>query len=228
MVQLEDPPAQWQGPVRGDEDLLLIGIATDDAHRALLHWAATTPGLHDFVPDFHRLQLEHWIWTFRDQLIGKNVLDIGAQNPRRWLGDGYRTFGHTADVTADIRGDLLCDLSGNQWDAIICTEVLEHCEEPAEAAREMHFALKPGGLLLITSPFMWPDHRTEDYPDFFRFTEQGWALLLRDFAEVTITPAQWTSEAKVLLDLVRRFEGWGFRNLIKAHTGYMVEAHKGG
>lgn len=216
---------------KGDADILLVGLATDDAHRALLYWQATTPGLHPFIGDFHRLQLEHWLWTFRDRLISKSVLDIGAQNPRRWLGEGYRTFGHTSDVQADIKGDLLhCwpTHGDSSWDAIVCTEVLEHCADPFHAVANMRALLKPGGLLLVTSPFMWPDHRTDDYPDYFRFTEQGWQLLLSDFEDVKVTSARWTSEASALLDLVRRFEGWGFRQFIQATTGYMCSATKGG
>lgn len=212
---------------RGDADNLLIGIATDDAHRALLHWQSNTPGLHPFVPDLHRLWLEHWIWTFRDVFAGKDVLDIGAQNPRRWLGEGYRTFGHTADVTADIKGDLLDGLP-EWWDAIICTEVLEHCENPIAAVANIHKALKPGGVLLVTSPFIWPWHGTDDYDDFWRMTRQGWQLLLRKFKDVEITAVPWTSEAAGLLDLVRRFEGWGFRHHVEFHTGYLCSGVKEG
>ncbi len=215
---------------KGDADILFIGAATDEAHRGLLYWLQNTPGLHDFWPDYHRLQLEYWLWTFKDRLIGKSVLDIGVQLPRRWLGEGYRTFGNTTDVEADIKGDLL-NLAGihgaERWDAIICTEVLEHCENPQWACQQMYEALKPGGLLLASAPFIWPDHRTDEYPDFWRFTEQGWHLLMRDFVDVKVTPTGWTSEAVPLLDLVRRFEGWGFRHLIKMYTGYLVEAHKG-
>lgn len=222
---LVDPDASAE--IIGDADILLIGTATDQWHRQLVHWQRTTPELHEFLGDYHRLQLEHWIWTFRHQLAGKAILDIGAQSPRRWLGDGYRTFGNTEDVEADIVGDLL-QLSlhqWGQWDAIVCTEVLEHCANPIEACRQMRLALAPGGLLLVTSPFLWPDHHTDDYPDYFRFTEQGWQLLLRDFKDVKITPVAWTSEAKALLDLVRRFEGWGFKHHIAGFTAYLAEAH---
>lgn len=223
MTVFVDTPAD----IPGEADVLLIGVGTDARHRELIQWHDTTPYLHDFLPEFHRLSLEHWVWTFKDVLDGKSILDIGAQNPRRWFGPGYRTFGHTDDVQADIRGDLL-KLSDSVLpvDAIICTEVLEHCTDPFEAVRQMRLALKPTGLLLVTSPFLWPWHGTEDYADYFRFTRQGWQLLLKDFYNVRITPVPWTSEAKVLLDLVRRFEGWGFKHLIEGHTAYLCSATK--
>lgn len=227
MTVLIDAAAEASGDAA---DILLLGGSSDPTSQALMRWRDATPYLHDFVPDFHRLVLEHWIWEHREQLAGKSILDIGAQNPRRWLGDGYRTFGNTDDVKADIRGDLL-DLSYAvsppfEWGAIICTEVLEHCEDPFKAMREMHSALKPGGLLLVTSPFLWPWHGTADYSDYWRFTRQGWELLLRDFRDVEIKAVPWTAEGAALLDLVRRFEGWGFKHFIEGHTGYLCSATK--
>ena len=214
-----------------DADILLIGLGTDAAHRMLLQWQEETPGLHDFMPDYHRLQLEHWIWSCAQAMdfASKRVLDIGAQNPRRWIGPGYQTFGNTVDSQNDVVGDLLnlaSSVKGDRWDVILCTEVLEHCGDPFIAARELRKTLAPGGLLLATSPFCWPDHHTQDYPDYWRFTEQGWRHLFRHFSKVDVTACAWTSEAQALLDLVRRFEGWGFRHHVGMTTGYLVEAWK--
>lgn len=221
-------PVQIAQPHEGRADILLIGVATDSWHRDLLDWQTSTPELHEFLGDAHRLQLEHWVWTFKAELAGKRILDIGAQYPRRWFGEGYKTFGHTDDTESDIQGNLLClsHMGLPKWDAIVCTEVLEHCENPIAACKQMYAALAPGGLLLVTSPFMWPDHHTDDYADYWRFCEQSWPLMLKEFREVKVTPARWTSEGLVLLDLARRFEGWGFLGHVTATTGYMVEARK--
>jgi SAM-dependent methyltransferase len=205
-----------------DADVLLIGLASDAHHRELLDWYWNAEGLHRFVPDYHRLQLERWVWDH--DLLGRRVLDIGAQIRRSWIGEGYATFGETNDVgEADIRGDLLDGLPEG-WDVILCTEVLEHCRDPWRALELIRGALVPGGLLLASTPFFWPDHHTKDYPDFWRFTEQGWRLLLKDWDEVLVTATRWTSESRSLLDLARRFEGWGFRGDTAAFTGFLVEA----
>lgn len=55
--------------------------------------------------------------------------------------------------------------------AIICTEVLEHCVEPALLLREMHRVLVNDGRLLVTVPFMWGEHETPY--DFRRFSSYG-------------------------------------------------------
>ena len=205
-------------------DVLLYGLSQSVPAAELLVWSQQTPGLHEFVPDFHRLQLEHWIWSHRSEL-GRDILDVGVYNRRSWLGEGYLTFGQNGE---DTRGDLLAmPFPADAFDGIVLTEVLEHCVDPKAALAEVFRVLKPGGLLLVTSPFLWADHRTEDYPDYWRFTEQAWALLLQAFTDVTITPCSWTTEGAAAYDLIRRFECWGFDNQVKATTGYLCSARKG-
>lgn len=189
-------------------------------------WRASTPGLHDFVPDYHRLQLEHWIWEQRARLTGR-VMDIGAQNPRRWIGTGYFTLGHTSDTQSDQVGDVTeLPFDDEDLDAIVCTEVLEHCTDPFRAVDEMHRVLKPGGLLLVTSPFLWPWHGNAHYPDYWRFTDQGWKHLLRQFADLTVQTCAWTPEGATYVDRVRHMEGWGSPYDVHGHTGYLCEAIK--
>lgn len=205
-------------------DVLLYGLSQSEPIAWLLHWAKTTPGLHEFAPDAHRLQLEHWIWTHREAL-GRDILDVGVYDPRRWLGDGYVTFGEHGE---DVRGDLLAlPFPAGVFDGVVLTEVLEHCIDPRAAIGEVRRVLKPGGLLLVTSPFFWPDHRTEDYRDYWRFTEQAWELLLGAFRDVQITACAWTSEGEAAYDFMRRFECWGFAHQVKATTGYLCSARKG-
>lgn len=206
-------------------DVLLYGLSQSEEYAYLLNWMQTTPGLHEFpAPDYHRLQLEHWVWSHREDL-GRDILDVGVYNPRRYLGDGYITFGQNGE---DRQGDL-CQLPfpSDVFDGVVLTEVLEHCVNPPQALAEVYRVLRPGGLLLVTSPFLWPDHRTGDYPDYWRFTEQAWALLLQKFTNVTITACAWTQEGAAAYDFIRRFECWGFANLVRATTGYLCEARKG-
>jgi SAM-dependent methyltransferase len=205
-------------------DVLLYGLSSSLPAAQLLNWAQTTPGLHEFpAPDFHRLQLEHWIWSNRAAL-GTQILDVGVYNPRRYLGDGYVTFGEYGE---DINGDLLAlPFPDAAFDGVVLTEVLEHCVDPRAAVYEVFRVLKSGGLLLVTSPFLWPDHRTDDYKDYWRFTEQGWELLLRDFSQVDIVPCAWTDEGAAAYDFLRRFECMGFASHTKATTGYLCAARK--
>ena len=203
------------------KDVLLYGLSETQAFDDLINWANTAPNLHEFSPDFHRLQVEFWVWTNAWHLKG-NTIDVGVQNPRRWIGLNYRTFGPLdCDITGDLRAMPFAD---GELDAVILTEVLEHCEQPFDAMKEVYRVLKPGGLLLVTSPFVWPWHGTEHYKDFWRFTADAWRLLLKDFQDVKIGACKWTDEGKQMYDMMRRFECMGHAAWTTASTGYMCEA----
>lgn len=65
------------------------------------------------------------------------------------------------------------------WDGIICTEVLEHTENPEALISEMYRVLKPGGTILITVPFSARVHHAPH--DYQRFTRFRLARMLSDF-----------------------------------------------
>ena len=54
--------------------------------------------------------------------------------------------------------DLVCDIThipepDASYDAVLCSEVLEHLPNPAVAIKELSRLLKPGGHLILTAPF---------------------------------------------------------------------------
>ena len=56
------------------------------------------------------------------------------------------------------RIDLICDITSipepnASFDAILCTEVLEHVPDPTMALDEFARLLKPSGILILTAPF---------------------------------------------------------------------------
>ena len=111
-------------------------------------------------------------WTI-DQLRklakGSKILDVGAgsapykqflKHCRYTSQDFCQTPGLNygkIDVISDIRSIPLADKS---FDAVLCTEVLEHVPYPAEALREMSRLLKSGGKLILTAPLGSGLHQT--------------------------------------------------------------------
>lgn len=214
----------------GSVDYHLVGLWSGAREQKMWRWAQEHP---DFAPglftrEMHRLFLEGWLGSHREALQG-DVMDVGQPFHRHWGGDGYFTFGLGGDC--DLTGDItnMPEIPDNSLDAIVCAEVLEHCERPPEACRELYRVLRPGGLLLVAAPFIWPDHHTDAYPDFWRFTIQAWELLLSKQAGFTIENIlriDWSDEGFAAYETMRRYEGMGFRGWTDAATGYCVEARK--
>lgn len=74
------------------------------------------------------------------------------------------------------------------FDIVVCTEVLEHVLNPFAAISEIRRVLKPGGLLLASSPFNFRIHGP--LPDCWRFTEHGWRALLTEFEKVEVATTE--------------------------------------
>jgi len=74
------------------------------------------------------------------------------------------------------------------FDAVLCTQVLEHLKKPAESIREMYRVLKPGGYLFLTAPMSHNEHQVPY--DFFRYTSYGLKYLceVAGFTEIEVAP----------------------------------------
>ncbi|TSC72509.1 MAG: methyltransferase family protein [Parcubacteria group bacterium Gr01-1014_70] len=71
----------------------------------------------------------------------------------------------------------------NSFDVVIADQILEHVEgDPQEAVDEIHRVLKPGGIAIITSVFMYPAHWGPK--DMWRFSPDGLRYLCRNFSEI--------------------------------------------
>jgi SAM-dependent methyltransferase len=62
-------------------------------------------------------------------------------------------------------------LEGDRYAGVLCSQVLEHSFSPERLLAECHRVLRPGGALLLTIPFLWPEH--EQPWDSQRFTRFG-------------------------------------------------------
>lgn len=112
------------------------------------------------------------------------ICDIGNQGKNIPELADYKLI--TLDITNTTGPDLVADITkhndnikDNYFDALMCTEVLEHVVDPFAAIREIRRILKVGGHVLFTTPLNARIHGP--VPDCWRFTEFGLNVLFRDF-----------------------------------------------
>jgi SAM-dependent methyltransferase len=85
----------------------------------------------------------------------------------RW---GYDLRSSPQGRSADVIGDVQSLAFGDQlFDAVLCTEVVEHVPRPDEVFSEIRRVLRPGGCLVLTAPFLFGLH--EEPRDFNRYTK---------------------------------------------------------
>ncbi|MGD0887500.1 MAG: class I SAM-dependent methyltransferase [Thermodesulfovibrionales bacterium] len=79
-------------------------------------------------------------------------------------------------------------IADGSFDAVLCTQVLEHLNKPLESVKEIYRILKPGGKLYLTAPMAHCEHQTPH--DFFRYTSFGLKYLCEEagFKTVDIAP----------------------------------------
>lgn len=105
------------------------------------------------------LEVENNVYTKKfgkENIVQSDILDINFNNPK-----------------AVIRGDLrnLKEIPDNKYGCIILTQVLQFIDDYDSAVKECYRILKPGGVLLVTLPFMSRiDGRTGTTGDYWRFT----------------------------------------------------------
>lgn len=96
---------------------------------------------------------------------------------------------------ADLDGPIeALPVEDGSFDVVLCTQVLEHCLDPAQAVRELHRVTRPGGRVLASTHGVYVYHPAPH--DLWRWTHEGLERLFRENAEwrsVTVTPAAGTT-----------------------------------
>ncbi len=105
------------------------------------------------------------------------ILDMGGKkmNKRGEFDiEKYELNVQYANIDQETQPDYLCDITnipvGNDtFDGVILSEVLEHVEHPIAVLKEAYRVLKPGGKLMMCTPFQFHVHA--DPHDFGRYTD---------------------------------------------------------
>ncbi len=163
------------------------------------------------------------------------ILDVGCGiKPYRHLfptasytgidiaGGGHEDDAKTVDAFYDGHTIPFPDES---FDTLLCTQVLEHADDPEILAKECARVLKPGGQAFFSMPFIYPEHETPY--DFRRFTRFEHDRLFRKngFTHVAIEQTTGLFGTFGQLFVVWMFESLNFRApLLKAALSLLIFA----
>jgi SAM-dependent methyltransferase len=123
--------------------------------------------------------------SFSQQIKGK-TLDVGcgikpyeslfASN--QYIGLDIEQSGHDhSNSKVDVFYDgKRIPFEDNEFDSIVCFQVLEHVFNPDEFLTEVNRVLKPSGVFLLALPFVWDEH--EQPYDYARYSSFGLTYLL--------------------------------------------------
>lgn len=150
------------------------------------HFLSLIPTLK--IPSVTRISLDFELYRQFKRLKPGVVLEVGS---------GYLSYKeyipHTKYMTLDIdeesKPDICCDLHDIRWDSsyfdtVIAIEVLEHLYAPENAINEIWRVLKPGGVCILSTRFIYPYHPGPK--DYYRFTRDSLNYLFREFRKVEI------------------------------------------
>lgn len=146
------------------------------------------------------------VLTYAQKYISGNTLDFGAGRAKykgiiTQKSAQYTAFDMIAGPNVDIVGDALKPpFKDGEFDTIISTQVLEHVEKPWVMVSEIARILKPGGICIMTAPFMVPYHA--DPYDFFRYTKQGLASLFKNEGFEIVESQSYGKTFTVLVEMI--------------------------
>jgi SAM-dependent methyltransferase len=152
-----------------------------------------------------RAPLAAWLRREGEAAGGKRVLDVGCG-----LKPYYPFFTRAAEYvgvdvveipSADIVGPIeALPIDDDSFDIVLCTQVLEHADDPAAAVRELHRVTKPGGRVLASTHGVMVFHPNPN--DYWRWTHTGLRRLFDlngEWATVEVEPGAGTAAGLGLL-----------------------------
>lgn len=158
------------------------------------------------------------------QNMGRNILDVGCgTSPYRFLipHDSWRGLeidtpeARSRGVADDFYDGFAFPYAPNQFDGVLCNQVLEHVFTPEKFLSELFRVLKPGGHLLLSVPFIWDEH--EPPFDFGRYTSFGLASLLEGAGFKMIQHHKVGTGATVIFQLVNAY----VHKLVAGRSSYL-------
>ncbi len=109
--------------------------------------------------------------------------------------------------------DICSSVPDRTFDVVLCEQVLEHVRDPWAAVRTLNDLCRPGGHVIVSTPFLVRIHN--EPADYWRFTVPGLRLLLESSGLEVLSAQSWGNRACVRANFrhwVRRRPWQSMRN----------------
>jgi len=149
----------------------------------------------------------HWQRIVLNEAIADHLAALGPSNltAAEISGGSHAHLPWKSYESLDFPEFDLCAPPAGQgpYDVVICEQVLEHVEDPRTAVTNLRKLTKPGGHVVVSTPFLIRVHELEQYGmhDFWRFTPRGLATLLEGAGLVVDEVGDWGNRWCVLGNL---------------------------
>jgi SAM-dependent methyltransferase len=100
------------------------------------------------------------------------------------IGDASSRFAYENRDCTHFDGRQI-PFQSETFDAILCTEVLEHVLDYQTLVNEMHRVLRPGGIILVTVPWSARWHYIPY--DYFRYSPSALRSIFTEFESIVVT-----------------------------------------
>src|SRR6185369_6314414 len=135
-----------------------------------------------------RAALAQWLREEANRLrsagLRARILDVGC-GPKPYypffadVAAEYTGLDVVPTPSADVVGFVEeMPLESGRFDLVLCTQVLEHCDDPIRAVAELRRVTAPGGRVLASTHGVQVYHPSPH--DYWRWTHEGLAKLFRD------------------------------------------------
>ncbi|MFZ0668180.1 MAG: methyltransferase domain-containing protein [Acidimicrobiales bacterium] len=146
------------------------------------------------------------------QSLDKEFLEAVEVSGNGERGRGWKTFESLRYPEFDLCTSQPTD---HQYDVVLCEQVLEHVTDPIAAVKTLHALTKPGGEVVVGTPFMLRIH--EQPGDYWRFTKDGLRLMLERGGFERVETFSWGNRDCVSADLMRWMPYRLFKRLFSLH-----------
>jgi ubiquinone/menaquinone biosynthesis C-methylase UbiE len=152
-------------------------------------------GVHPKTNAFHhQWAMNRLLLSFSKKYLsaipsGSSILDVGVGSAPYWfLRKDVKWLGMDVvegpNVNFVLRKDSIWPIDDFSIDYVLCTQVLEHVEDPAFLISEIKRVLRPGGQVILNAPFLYPFHGMPN--DQARYTTSQLEYLFKEFKIIQV------------------------------------------